>query len=350
MTEQLYKQQQSQGKPRIVVLGAGSIGCYLGGCLIDADVKVTLIGREKLAQQLMLNGLKVTDWQGIKRNYAINDFTFSTSNECLAAADYVFVTVKSGDTTAAAKILAEHVNPNAIIVSFQNGISNSDELQRYLPQQTILKGMVPFNVVNHGNGHFHCATNGDLAIEDKKGLACQLTTWFQAVGVPTKMYNDLEAVQWGKLLLNLNNAINALSGVSLVDEIFNRQYRKVLALSMKEGLQVLKAAKIKPAKASAISPALLPLLFSLPDWLFERIAGATFKADPSARSSMSEDLQLGRKTEVDFINGEVVKLAETVGVATPVNRAIIKLIKQAEKNGKGSPKLSASEMLHCVLN
>jgi 2-dehydropantoate 2-reductase len=99
---------------------------------------------------------------------------------------------------------------------------------------------------------------------------------------------------------------------------------------MREGLRILKRAGIKPAKVGTVGPRLMPYVIDSPDWLFNRVFIKSWKIDEKARSSMSDDLAQGRKTEVDYINGELVALAERVGGDAPINRKIVELIRRAE--------------------
>jgi 2-dehydropantoate 2-reductase len=138
-------------------------------------------------------------------------------------------------------------------------------------------------------------------------------------------------VQWGKLLLNLNNAVNAISGLPLKLQLSQRAYRRPAALLIHEALDVLNAAGIRPAKVGRVTPKLIPPLLRLPDFLFARAAGAMLRIDPHARTSMSTDLQRGHLTEVDYLNGEVVRLAKTLGRCAPFNQRICELIHLAEE-------------------
>lgn len=333
--------------PQIVIFGAGSIGCYIGGCLMAANSAVSLIGRPRIQQQLSQLGMHLTDWKGRDTQLDPDKINFSLSASILNKADYILVTVKSGDTKTAATEIAKYAKPEAIIISFQNGLHNTEVLQQQLIQHTVLKGMVPFNVISN-DGHFHCGTEGDLAIEDKQNSISSLIPAFEQAKLPIQISDDLKGVQWGKLLMNLNNSVNALSGIPLRDQIYNATYRKILAAITSEALQILKAAGIKPARTGKVIPALSPYILSLPNWLFKRVASAMLKIDPEARSSMYEDLILGRTTEIDFLNGEIVKLAHQLNLSAPINSAIVKLVKQAEEKKSGSPMIKADELLQCI--
>jgi 2-dehydropantoate 2-reductase len=139
-----------------------------------------------------------------------------------------------------------------------------------------------------------------------------------------------------------------LSGAPLLEQLNNQEYRKVMAKVIAEALKVMKVAGIKPARTGKVIPKLMPFILSLPNWLFKRVASATLKIDPKARSSMYEDFELRRKTEIDYLNGEIVRLASALDIEAPVNQAIVNLVKDAEQKRYGSPKLSA-EHLHSAI-
>lgn len=338
----------------IIILGAGNIGCYLGGCLAKTGANVTFIGRERMRQQLLTHGLALSDWQGRDDFIASELLNYSLSISSLSMvtlsnADYILVAVKSGDTQSLVGNISKYVNPNTIIVSFQNGIRNGGLLKQGLPNHQILTAMVPFNVLAKGDGRFHCGTEGNLAIEDKEGLAASLLHDFEAANLPVNVYDDLKPIQWSKLILNLNNSINALSGLPLKIQLSDRMYRKVLALSIKEALKVLNRANIKTVKTGKVVVQLIPYILLLPNSLFEIVASSMIKIDPAARSSMYEDFMLGRHTEIDYLNGEIVDLAKHLNIPSPVNSAIMNLVKTAEKQSNGSPMISAKELLNQIV-
>ncbi|MBU3004641.1 2-dehydropantoate 2-reductase [Paraglaciecola arctica] len=336
------------GTPKIVVLGAGSIGCYLGGRFINGGANVTFIGREKIQSEVKLHGLRLTDLDGLDSHIEASDVAYVTDQECLRDADYVLVAVKSGDTTATAKQIKALIKDTAVVISFQNGIRNFDELSDILNQNRVIRGMVPFNVINKGSGHFHRGTEGNLAIEAKQGEFSDLLAVAEKSNMAITTYEDLLPIQWGKLLMNLNNAINALSGLPLVEQLGNRNYRKVLAKSIKETLKVLSLNNIVVQPANNIPPKLLPVILNLPNWLYKKVAAASLKIDPLARSSMYEDFVRNRKTEIDFLNGEILHLANKKSIKVPVNSAIVELVKKAEKQHQGSPEISAVSLLDSI--
>ncbi len=159
-----------------------------------------------------------------------------------------------------------------------------------------------------------------------RSLAAQLTKG------PARLTlaRDMTSVAWGKLLINLNNAVNALSGETLLDQLGKRDFRRVVAASIVEALDLLKAAGIEPAQIGPIPPRLLPHAIGAPDFIFKNLLLRVQKIDAEARSSMADDFAAGRPTEIDYLNGEVVRLARSLGRDAPVNKAIVDLVKQRE--------------------
>src|SRR5471032_2706396 len=149
---------------KIFIYGAGSIGCYVGGRLLAGGNDVTFIGRARVADQLRRQGITLSRHDDSRWHVPPEHIDIATDAAAAAAADLVLVTVKSAATPTAAAELANVLRPGMIVVSFQNGIGNADVLRAALPQNTVLEGMVPFNVVERGPGAFHQGSAGELEI------------------------------------------------------------------------------------------------------------------------------------------------------------------------------------------
>lgn len=318
---------------KICIYGAGSIGCYLGGRLVAAGYDINFIVRPKIQQALQTYGLTVSDYTGFKQTISVNQLQMSIDHNVAAHADIVFVCVKSTSTEQVALELKDILKKKTIIISFQNGLSNVGILKRILTDHIILEGMVPFNVAALGNGRFHQGTDGALYVKKHEQLT-ELVLAFQKAKLEFQLEQDMQAVQWAKLLLNLNNSINALSQLPLKQELSIREYRQCLALAQLETLNLLKIAKIKPAKLTPIPAQFIPKILKLPNPIFKIISKKMLAIDPLARSSMADDLMVGRKTEIDCINGEVVNSARQLNLTVPINQKLIELVKQAESEPK----------------
>ena len=317
--------------PRIVIYGAGMVGNYLGGRL-HAHARVRLIARPSIASSLNEHGLTVSDLHGYRQHIPAAALDIATQPDAARDATVVLVTVKSASTMQAAHELADVLAPDTLVISFQNGLRNTADLRAALPSCQVLAGMVPFNVTQPEPAHFHQASSGRLAVERSKALAPSLLAAFDASGLRLQQHDDMQAVLWAKLLINLNNPLNALSGLPLREELAQRPWRQCLALLQREGLQVLQAAGIRPAQLTALPMRWLPRVLSLPDALFHRVAARMLAIDPLARSSMWDDLQAGRRTEVDYFNGEIVTLAKSKGMRARMNAHIVALMREAEQS------------------
>ncbi|OBY75220.1 2-dehydropantoate 2-reductase [Acinetobacter gyllenbergii] len=332
---------------KICIYGAGSIGCYLGGRLVAAGVNVDFIVRPKIQHQLQQYGLTVSDYLG--QTYAIpaSQLQLSSESSLATQADIILVCVKSTATEQVAHELKETLKKNTIVISFQNGVSNAGILKQVLSEHTILEGMVPFNVAALGNGIFHQGTEGALCVKKHAGLN-ELVAAFNGAQLELKLEDDMQAIQWAKLLLNLNNSVNALSQLPLKQQLSIRAYRQCLAMAQKEALGLLKIAKIQPAQLTAIPAQFVPYVLKLPNSIFNLLSKKMLAIDPLARSSMADDLMAGRATEIDWINGEVVRLATQLNLKASINQKLIELIKQAEITPKAWSAKALKDQLEIV--
>lgn len=330
---------------RVGIMGSGSIGCYVGGRLLAAGAAaVIFIGRENVGQQLMRHGLTVSNMAG-EITVPPGRIRFSTDPAQLAACDIVLVSVKSGQTEAAGRQLVDVLDPGTLVVSLQNGVRNPQMLRSTLGSNQVLAGVVDFNVVSRGDGVFHCGLGGPLSIESSTLADAQtLVEALRASGVRVKTEVDIAPVQWTKLLVNLNNAVSALSGAPTRDLLLIADYRRVVAAVLAEGVGTLRAAGIKTAPLRGVPAPVMPLVLRLPDPVARFVLRSQIKVDSQARSSMWEDLNRRRPTEVDFLNGEIVNLALRDHSDAPINRRIVELVHAAETAGKGPPGMSADRL------
>lgn len=325
----------------IAIAGAGSIGCFVGGMLAGASKRVSLLARPRIIAEIDSEGLRLTTSEGFDLHVASRQLSLSNDSAIFRDAGIILVCVKSADTADMADSIAQHAPPDAVIVSLQNGVGNVAVLREKLPGRNVLAGMVPFNVMAMGGGRFHRATSGDIVIErDVAGTAAQLSV----SGMTVRACDDIVGVQWGKLLVNLNNALNALSNLPLREQLARRQWRLLFADQIAEALTAMKAEGVKPVSSTPIPASWLPHLLRLPDALFKLVLGTTMKIDPEARSSMWEDLQRGRRTEIDYLQGVITQIAERHGLEVPLSRRIVALVRSAESKVQGSPGLTPDQI------
>lgn len=332
---------KANGRPSIGIMGAGAIGLYVGGMLAEAGARVVFAARGR-TRDSVARGLSLSRHDGF--NAALKPERYETGGvESLGTCDVVLFCTKSGDTEAAALDLAKVLKADATVISLQNGVGNVEMLKRLLPYNQVVAGTVPFNVVRLSPNAVHCSMEGAVLIGPSQASA-RLSALAVASRLKLQVHDNLDAMQWGKLLLNLNNGLNVISGLPLRRQFEDPGYRTVLAMAMDELLTALDAADIPVIGATRTSPRLIPKVLRLPTWLFRIVARQQLRMDDTARSSSWDDLKAGREPETRFLNGAVSSLAEAHGRTAPVNELICRLVGEAFA-AKTSPQMPGDELL-----
>eukprot|EP01059_Diplonema_ambulator_P002646 TRINITY_DN12284_c0_g1_i1.p1 TRINITY_DN12284_c0_g1~~TRINITY_DN12284_c0_g1_i1.p1 ORF type:complete len:295 (+),score=63.98 TRINITY_DN12284_c0_g1_i1:27-887(+) len=231
---------------------------------------------------------------------------------------------------------------DTLLVSMCNGLDSVPFLQKIYPDNTIIHGMFGPNVIMADPATMVKATSGRILF-DTHPLTQSLTAIFKSIPVECDTVTNVVSVKWSKLLINTNNAVNALSGLPLGQQLRQQEYRMVWAAAYREGVRICAAEKITPAKITPVAPNIIPYTLEVPDYIFTRIAKQLVSVDERAGSSMLEDVSGGRPTEVMHLNGVLVELGAKHNIATPVNSALVALVQEAEKN-KCSPCLTGTEL------
>ena len=235
---------------------------------------------------------------------------------------------------------------HAKVVSFQNGIRNPETLRELLPSENVIAAIVPFNVTPTTAGGFHCGTAGALVIENNPAaspLIAALEAGGQTVGVSDEILGD----QWAKMIVNLNNGLNTLTGGTLREGLLQRDYRRALADCVEEALEVAEKNNVTIGQFNGRSPAALTKTLRLPDVAYRVIMQTIVKIDAKARSSMLDDLEAGRACEIGYLQGEIVRQAIKVGLAAPKNAAILAAVQLAFLDGK-SPKVNGRALFNLI--
>jgi 2-dehydropantoate 2-reductase len=328
----------------VLIMGAGSIGCYLGGRLAVAGHDVHFVGRPRVLDQLRARGLTITEPDGSSATLAADTLSLHEDVPSGLGISLVLLCVKSSATPKAAVALARALPIGTLVVCMQNGLHNAEVARSVAARLRFLSAMVPFNVAEIGVGNFLRGSGGVLALEEDEVTRAWLPTLHEA-GLASATHKDIRAVQWGKLLLNLNNPVNALSGLTLRDELLEPDLRATTAALIEEALSVLASARQRAVKVTSVPTGWLPRLMRLPTPLFKIVAARMLRIDPRARSSMADDLALGRRTEIGELCGEVVKLAKSVGRRAPRNEKMLGLIRYVELTALavGSPERGPTE-------
>jgi len=288
-------------------MGAGAVGCYYGGLLARAGHAVTLIGRAPHVEAIQRAGLRLETRTFDERVAA----AASADPAAAADAELVLCCVKSTDTEEAAAQLAPHLAPAAVVLSLQNGVDNAARLQAKLAQR-VIPAVVYVGTEMAGPGHVRHHGRGELvlgAAPESERLAALLC----AAAIPTTLNADIDGELWAKLILNC--AYNALSAITQLPYGVLRRSEGVEAV-----LRDITAECLAVARAAGV------VVPGDPWEAVERIA----RTVPGQHSSTAQDLARGRRSEIDHLNGVVVRQGERLGIATPVNRVLHALVKAIE--------------------
>lgn len=309
-----------------VIFGPGAIGGYLGAHLLAGDTPVTFLARDRRAADLRKNGLHTSDGVAI----AGETLDVATDVDVLSQADRVILTVKSTALDDALPLLAKLTRSGATIFCLLNGVSAARRIANAVSGATVVPGMVPFNVMPRADGTLHRSSTGMIALPDC-GPARDLATLLSGTPCAIDLAPDIAAVQWGKLLLNLNNPVNALSGLPLKAQLRDRGFRAVYAAALEEALAVYAASGTTYEDTAALPARKIVKVLRWPNIAFNLLALPRQRLDEESQTSMAQDLAAGRKTEIDTLNGEIVALAKDHGLSAPVNAGLCRLVHAAEQ-------------------
>lgn len=303
--------------PRIAVVGAGAVGCYFGGMLARAGAPVTLIGRAQHVEAINREGLFI-DSIHFKEHVSV-----SASTELAAARDaqLVLFAVKTVDTESTAKLLAPYLAPDTNVVSLQNGVDNAERID-FAAGIMAISAVVYIAVEMSGAGHVKHSGRGDLVIGNSlpnqgasESELTEIAETFTRAGVPCQVSQNITLELWKKLIMNC--AYNALSALSRA-----RYGRLVADAGSVEVMKQVVAEGVAVGKASGVDlPAgnLLAAVLQLG------------RVVPEALSSTAQDIARGKPTEIDSLNGFLVRRGAEVGVPTPVNQTLYSLVKLLER-------------------
>jgi 2-dehydropantoate 2-reductase len=306
-------------EPRsVAVIGAGAVGTYYGAVLARTGVEVMLIGRTAQVEAIRRDGLIVVEADGEWRAEA----RASTDVASAAGADVVLVAVKTPDTTPAARSLAAHLAPRTRIVSLQNGVDNAERIAAVLPNP-VCAAVVYVGAYMEGPGRVRHTGRGELVIGVPRALGREaapeadvraIAAMFERAGIACPVSPDIEADLWTKLTINCAyNAISALGRARYGRMIVDADVRAVMEAAVRETVAVARASGIDVA-----ADALLQVTWKVGESMTGQF------------SSTAQDIERGKPTEIDALNGLVARRGAELGLATPVNRTLHALVKLRE--------------------
>jgi 2-dehydropantoate 2-reductase len=309
----------NRSNTRVAVLGAGAVGSYFGGILARAGVEVTLIGRLAHVEAIRRDGL-LLDTTTFRERVQVNA---STDPAGVANADFVLFCVKMTDTEVASRMLATHLASGALVVSLQNGVDNLDRI-RAASGIDAIPAVVYIAVALPEPGHVKHSARGELVIgelnrersatEPPSERCRRVAEIFTGAGVPCRISGDIEADLWSKFVVNCaGNAVAAIAQTTYGAAAREPHTREVMARLIEETVAVARASGVR-----------------LPDTDFVQ-SGLKFLAGMEhATSSTAMDIARGKPTEIDSLNGLIVRRGAELGIATRVSLTVHALVKLLE--------------------
>ena len=299
----------SPSKPlKVAVMGAGAVGTYYGGMLARAGHEVVLIARPQHARAIERDGLhmETTSFDEHVR------LAVSTEASAAQGADLVLFCVKSTDTESAGALIRPHLAADALVLCLQNGVDNADRLRRVLPQNAVAAAVVYVATEMAGPGHLKHHGRGELVIEPS-GTSEAVAQAFVAAGVPTEVSSNVRGALWAKLILNCAyNAVSAIAQLPYGKTVQGEGVKDLMRDVVAECLAVAKAEGVQVTGEA----------YAAVDKLADSM--------PSQFSSTAQDLARGKRSEIDYLNGLIVKRGEALGIAVPANRVLWALVKLLE--------------------
>jgi 2-dehydropantoate 2-reductase len=300
--------------PRIAVVGAGAVGGYFGGMFARAGAPTVFIGRQHFAVAVNSKGLVVDKLQGEERITANATIEMRAVRDC----SLILFCVKANDTTAAAAQMAPFVRPDATVVCLQNGVDNAGQV-RAAANVVVIPAAVYVAVSVPESGRVKHLARGDLIIGPLSETTTEVASLFVRAGIPCSISDNIEGELWVKLLRNCAlNAISALSHVRYGEIARNTDAKQLMTRIVDEVLAVARAARV-----------VLPGVRDRESGMAAAMELAMQMSD--ALSSTAQDLNRGRPTEIDALNGYIARRGTELGVPVPVNHALFALVKLAEQ-------------------
>jgi 2-dehydropantoate 2-reductase len=304
--------------PRVAVMGAGAVGSFFGGMLARAGAPVTLIARAAHADAIMAGGLMIESYRFPKPERIPVEAV--TSADGVRGAQIVLLCVKTLDTESAAQAILPHLAPGAIVVSMQNGVDNVERIRASSGIEA-LGAAVYVAAEMAAPGHVKHTGRGDLIVGAWPGTAgaaaaARVAHCFTRAGIQCLVAEDIRGPLWMKMLMNCAyNAISALGRARYRRMAARAEIREVMRYAIEEAVAVARADSIPLPVANFVETG----------WKLAETMG-------DAMSSTAQDIMRGKKTEIDSLNGYIVRRGAALGVATPVNRSLHGLIKLLEES------------------
>ena len=310
---------------RVLVVGAGALGSVFGCLLRDKGHEVGLLEPSSRLDDVRELGLTVT---GLFGEHHCDGFALYASHQDVPVDyyDLVLITVKSFHTQEAVKQIAPKVGEHALVLSLQNGLGNYEAISDEVGGCRALAGRVIFGARMAGRAHAEVTVFAEPVMvgADNRDRApfsriAKIAQAFTQAGIPTEATTKISKFIWSKMLYNCSlNPLSALLNVPYGSLLDGDATRNLMRRIVEEIFVV--------AKAQAIE-----LPWSTPDEYIELLFGKLIPDTAAHFASMAQDLQAGRRTEIEALNGAIVRLGEEARIECPVNEALSDLVRAAEQ-------------------
>ena len=318
---------------RIAVIGAGAVGSAVGALLHRAGQNVVLIARPAHTAAIRQHGLRV---DGDTGDFIVPVEAAETLN---FRPDLALLAVKTQDVVAAVKANQAFLN-DVPIVTFQNGVRSDELVASILPREQVLSAVVLMHVTYLLPGKVTVVYRGQLMLGRPFGRRdgrLEDVAHILNQAIPTRVIDNIQGAHWLKLIVNLNNALPAITNFPLGEVYANPLLRNLAVGLIREGLRVIGRANICLESLPEVSVGLTRLINWMPSGMAGRIAAAKVRRLTTVWplwGSTLQSIQRGRHTEIDYLNGEIVELGKRCGEATPLNSRILELVHHVERTGQ----------------
>jgi len=319
-------------EPRVLIIGAGAVGSWVGARLALSGARVTLVGRGPLVEAARASGLRLTEPEGERRTPPLA--AFASLGEALAASDYELgiLTVKAYDTALVLDEIAAAQSASLPLLSLQNGIGNEEALAQAHGADRVIAGAIetPLTVPSPGEVVAHRSRyRAGLAPVGASAPAREAAAALTRAGLRVDVYADYRRLKWSKLLLNLPaNAACAILDWTPAQVMAHPVTATLEARAWQEAFRVMAAQGIAPVSLAGYPlRALAPLVTWLPaSWLAQGLRKTVASGRGSKSPSLREALTAGKRSEVPWLNGAVAAAGVRTGLPTPVNHALTTIL------------------------
>jgi len=325
---------------RIAVIGAGAVGSALGSLLWRAGEEVVLVGRAAHVAAIRAAGLSV---EGVLGGFNATPYA---EERLSATPELALLTVKTQDVVSALRENRAMLQDVPIVV-LQNGLRGEELAATVVPEAQLVSGVVVLHAQYLVAGHVVLMQSEGLLVGRLNGENDEVVERVRAVldkAVPTAVTANIRGARWTKLIVNLNNVLPALCDASFKQVYQDRFLRRLAVGLMREGLAVAERSGIRLESLPGTSMPLVRLVAYLPDALAGAVAArkaAGIETRWPLKGSTWQSIARAKPTEIEYLNGEIVRLGRELGVATPLNELVVALMQRvaAGRRHLGAPEI-----------